>query len=236
MNLLTNARDAMPNGGIIKIESRQEEKKAVIKVSDTGEGMSKQTRDRCFDPFFTTKEVGKGTGLGLSTTYGIVKSHEGEITVESEPGRGSIFTLYFPLADIGKPADLEVPSEIVRGSGEHVLVVDDEVEIQIALQDLLECLGYRPLFASKGAEAIQTYETWQPRAVLMDVNMPEMDGITCAEKIMDYDPNAKIAILSGYNSNGPELDDKRVDKYIKGYLAKPVDIAELSILLARLVG
>jgi signal transduction histidine kinase/DNA-binding response OmpR family regulator len=236
MNLFTNARDAMPGGGIIKIESRQEEKKAVIKVSDTGEGMDKTTRDRCFDPFFTTKEISKGTGLGLSTTYGTVKSHEGEILVESEPGQGTTFTLSFPLVDIDKLTDFECPSEIIRGSGEHVLVVDDEAEIQIALQDLLECLGYRPLFASEGAGAIKTYEDLQPEVVLMDVNMPEMDGITCAEKIMDYDPDARIAILSGYNLNGPELADERVNKLIKGYLAKPVDIAELSTLLARLVG
>jgi CheY-like chemotaxis protein len=226
----------MPDGGIIKIESRQEKNTAVIKVSDTGEGMDKQTRDRCFDPFFTTKEVGKGTGLGLSTTYGIVKSHEGEILVESEPGQGTVFTLCFPLLDLDKPTDIECPSDIIRGSGEHVLVVDDEAEIQIAMQDLLECLGYRPLFASKGSEAIKTYENLQPEVVLMDVNMPEMDGISCAEKIMDYDPEARIAILSGYNTNGPELADERVNKFIKGYLAKPVDIAELSALLARLVG
>jgi signal transduction histidine kinase/DNA-binding LytR/AlgR family response regulator len=235
MNLFTNARDAMPDGGIMKIKSRQEKNTAVIKVSDTGEGMDKKTRDRCFDPFFTTKEVGKGTGLGLSTTYGIVKSHDGEILVESNPGQGTVFTLSFPLVDLGKPVDLECPSDIIRGSGEHVLVVDDEAEIQIAMQDLLECLGYRPLFASKGPEAIKTYEDLQPEVVLMDVNMPEMDGITCAEKIMDYDPEARIAILSGYNANGPELADERVNKFIKGYLAKPVDIAELSILLARLV-
>jgi signal transduction histidine kinase/DNA-binding response OmpR family regulator len=236
MNLFTNARDAMPDGGIIKIESRQEKNTAVIKVSDTGEGMDKQTRDRCFDPFFTTKEVGKGTGLGLSTTYGIVKSHEGEILVESEPGQGTVFTLSFPLLDLDKPTDLECPSDIIRGSGEHVLVVDDEAEIQIAMQDLLECLGYRPLFASKGPEAIKTYENLQPEVVLMDVNMPEMDGISCAQKIMEHDPEARIAILSGYNTNGPELADERVNKFIKGYLAKPVDIAELSALLARLVG
>jgi len=236
MNLFTNARDAMPDGGILKVESRREKNLAVIRVSDTGEGMDRQTRNRCFDPFFTTKDVGKGTGLGLSTAYGIVKSHEGEIEVVSEPGRGTTFSLRFPLTDAVKPVDLECPPEIIRGSGEHVLVVDDEAEIQIALQDLLECLGYRPLFASKGTEAISTYETWQPQVVLMDVNMPEMDGITCAEKIMDYDPNAKIAILSGYNSNGPELADERVNKHIKGYLAKPVDITELSSLLARLVG
>jgi signal transduction histidine kinase/DNA-binding response OmpR family regulator len=235
MNLFTNARDAMPEGGVIKIESRQEKNTALVRVSDTGQGMDKQTRERCFDPFFTTKDVGKGTGLGLSTTYGIVKSHEGEILVESEPGQGTVFTISFPLIELGKSTDLECPTEIVRGSGEQVLVVDDEDEIQIAMQDLLECLGYRPLFASKGPEAIKAYENLQPEVVLMDVNMPEMDGITCAEKIMDYDPEARIAILSGYDTNGPELADERVNKFIKGYLAKPVNIGELSTLLARLV-
>jgi signal transduction histidine kinase len=98
MNLCTNARDAMPGGGELRIEAGQEGATAVVTVSDTGEGMDKDTAEKCFDPFFTTKEVGKGTGLGLSTTFGIVKSHDGKIEVASEPNKGSVFRLHFPLA------------------------------------------------------------------------------------------------------------------------------------------
>jgi signal transduction histidine kinase/CheY-like chemotaxis protein len=236
MNIFNNARDAMPDGGLIKIEARRENGMAVITVSDSGRGMDKQTRERCFDPFFTTKEIGKGTGLGLSTTYGIVKSHEGEILVESEPGKGTTFKLRFPLSKTDDLVAQENSGRIVLGKGEHILVVDDELDIQAMMQDFLECLGYQPFLASKGEEALNSYETWRPEVVLMDVNLPEMDGITCAEKIMAVDPEAKIAILSAENSKSLELANERVSKCIKGYLAKPVDIAKLSALLAKLVG
>jgi signal transduction histidine kinase len=100
MNLCTNARDTMPEGGELQIKGIRKGDKAVVTVSDTGNGMDKSTVEKCFDPFFTTKEVGKGTGLGLSTTYGIIKSHEGEIHVNSEPDKGSVFKLIFPLSTL----------------------------------------------------------------------------------------------------------------------------------------
>jgi CheY-like chemotaxis protein len=182
---------------------------AVITVSDTGRGMDKQTRERCFDPFFTTKEIGKGTGLGLSTTYGIVKSHEGEILVESEPGKGTTFKLRFPLSKTDEPVEHEYTDRILLGKGEHILVVGDELDIQAMMQDFLECLGYQPFLASRGEEALNSYDTWRPEVVLMDVNLPEMDGITCAEKIMAVDPDAKIAILSAENSKRLKLADEK---------------------------
>jgi signal transduction histidine kinase/DNA-binding response OmpR family regulator len=236
MNLFTNCRDAMPEGGVLEIDARQEENLAVVRVTDSGEGMDLETRKKCFDPFFTTKEVGKGTGLGLSTTYGIVKSHDGETLVESTPGKGTTFIVRFRLIEGGNIAETACPTEIVRGKGEPVLVVDVEHEIQTAMRDLLECLGYTPVMAELGEDVLDSYKTAQPLAVLMDVNMPAKNGISCADRILEFDPDAKIAIMSGYDRNGPELSDKHLNGIIKGYLTKPVDVAELSSLLARLVG
>jgi len=235
MNLCTNARDAMAPGGTLKIEARREGKHAVIVVSDTGHGMNKDTLEKCFDPFFTTKDVGKGTGLGLSITYGIVKRHEGEILIQSSPGQGAVFFVRLPLADSqDMPEPARLP-DIVRGNGEPILVVDDEADIQTAMQDLLECLGYRPLLAGGGQEALDRYDVLKPGVVLMDVNMPDMDGLSCAEKIIEHDPQAKIAVISAYDVDSAELDPDRLAKYTQGYLAKPVDVAELSALLSRLL-
>jgi len=235
MNLFTNARDAIADGGVIDVEAKAGKKIVEVRVADTGEGMAAEVCKKCFDPFFTTKEVGKGTGLGLSTTYGIVKSHDGEITVESEKGKGTSFTLRFPITDEKLPAE-KAPTAILRGRGEQVLVVDDEPEIQTAMSDLLKILGYRPLLAEASEEAITSYKNHHPQVVLMDVNLPAENGFTCAEKILQFDPQARIAILSGYSGNEPELKAKEITSTIKGYLTKPVDITELSSLLARLVG
>ncbi|MFC1827980.1 response regulator [Thermodesulfobacteriota bacterium] len=235
MNLCTNARDAMPTGGTLRIESKKEGNKAVIIVSDTGRGMDQNTVEKCFDPFFTTKEVGKGTGLGLSTTYGIVKGHQGKIRIDSEPHRGTIFELSFPLVvsleDI-KPEDL---SDVVKGNGEKVLIVDDEINLLEGMPDLLKSLGYQAETARNGHEAIDKYKAWQPDVVLMDISMPEMDGITCIEKIAAYDPNAKTVIISGYEENGPSGLNENVKQFIRGYLIKPVGIFELSDILTKLL-
>jgi CheY-like chemotaxis protein len=236
MNLCTNARDAMPEGGELHIEAKKEGENALVIVADTGEGMDKETRERCFDPFFTTKEVNKGTGLGLSTTYGIVKEHGGGIHVHSELGQGTTFKLYFPLA----PSDMRIPEEssttIVRGNGEKVLVVDDETEMCRVMEELLKRLGYRAAYVKSGNSAIVKYKSWRPDVVLLDRNMPEMDGVSCSEKIMGYDPNAKILIISGYDEDGPSGLEKEKKRLIKGYLTKPIEMAKLSEELAQVLG
>jgi len=156
--------------------------------------------------------------------------------VESTPGKGTTFVVRFRLIEGGDIAETACPAEIVRGKGEPILVVDDEHEIQTAMRDLLECLGYTPVIAGTGVDAFDYYKTAQPQAVLMDVNMPKENGISCADRILEFDPGAKIAIMSGYERNGPELSDKHLNGIIKGYLTKPVDLTELSRLLARLIG
>ncbi|MBW2076610.1 MAG: PAS domain S-box protein [Deltaproteobacteria bacterium] len=235
MNLCTNASDAMPDGGTLRIEARREAHRALVVVSDTGCGMDKETREKCLDPFFTTKEVNKGTGLGLSTTYGIVKEHGGEIHVHSKVGQGTMFTLSFPIDRSGKLSTHEQVPELSRGEGQKILIVDDESEMCKSMAELLTGIGYRADSVNTGKAAIEKYQAWHPDAVLLDRNMPEMDGISCGEKIMDFDPNAKIVIISGYDEQGPvALDDER-KKFIRGYLTKPIDMNELSSMLAQLL-
>jgi PAS domain S-box-containing protein len=234
MNLCTNASDAMPEGGSLHIEARRDRDKAVVMVSDTGCGMDKETREKCLDPFFTTKEVNKGTGLGLSTTYGIVKEHGGEIHVYSELGQGTVFTLSFPIDRLGERGPQEQVPEISRGEGQKILIVDDESEMCRSMAELLSGIGYRADSVNSGRAAITKYQSWHPDAVLLDRNMPEMDGISCGEKIMEFDPNAKIVIISGYDEHGPVALDAERKKFIRGYLTKPIDMSELSSMLAQL--
>ena len=130
MNLCTNARDAMPAGGQLRIQARQIGNHAELIVSDTGQGMKRKTIEQCFDPFFTTKPIGKGTGLGLSTTYGIVKSHEGLIHVESKPRKGTTITMTFPLTETDAAVE-EAPrpaAEISYGNGE-IILVEEKAEL-----------------------------------------------------------------------------------------------------------
>ena len=237
MNLCTNARDAMPAGGQLHIQARQIGNHAELIVSDTGQGMKRKTIEQCFDPFFTTKPIGKGTGLGLSTTYGIVKSHEGLIHLESKPKKGTTITMTFPLAETGAAVE-EKPGptdEISYGNGEIILVVDDEEEILKAMQNLLKGLGYQSAIASSGKDAIEKFEAMKPEVVLMDINMPEMDGINCAEKIFDLNPHAKIAFITGFEVEGLDEFDDRIKDSVKTFLTKPVELADLSSALSRLL-
>jgi CheY-like chemotaxis protein len=235
INLFNNARDAMPEGGKLTIEARKEKDNIIVAVSDTGHGMDKETREKCFDPFFTTKEGKKGTGLGLSTTYGIVKEHQGKIHVHSKPAKGTTFKISFPLATAGEKTEREGEKGAVEGRGEKILLVDDEMAVIKPMHQLLNGLGYDVAPVTSGKDAIAKYKSWKPDAVLMDRNMPEMDGITCAEKIIEFDPEARIIMVSGYDEEGPNGIDDRIGKTIKGYLTKPVNMAQLSYLLADLL-
>jgi light-regulated signal transduction histidine kinase (bacteriophytochrome) len=234
MNLCNNARDAMPSGGRLEIKAVREGKRILVTVSDNGEGMTREIIEKCFDPFFTAKPIGKGTGLGLSTTYGIIKSHDGLISVESNPNAGTTFKIQFPLV-LGEAEREQVDKpSIVRGEGQLVLVVDDEPEILNAMKALLEYLGYQSEFSSSGTEGLEKYKSKKPDAVLMDINMPEMDGIACIEEIFNYDPGAKISIISGYESDGINGLGKKAKESIKDILPKPIGLGDLSALLARM--
>jgi PAS domain S-box-containing protein len=195
LNLCVNARDAMPHGGHIVISARNHLLSdteallhgaivggtyAVLEVSDTGEGMSKEIVDLIFDPFFTTKEVGKGTGLGLSTVQGIVSNHGGFVTVSSAAGEGSTFTVYLPArrpqAELAAlPAETPAPPQ---GNGELILLVDDDASVLSMTQATLEEFGYRVLTAEDGAQAIGIFSRQHEEIalVLTDMAMPVIDG------------------------------------------------------------
>jgi signal transduction histidine kinase len=213
VNLVVNARDAMPQGGRITLETsdleldeasaRQHPGVArgayvMVAVTDTGTGMDEHTRSRIFEPFFTTKEVGKGTGLGLATVYGIVQQSGGSIRVESEPGVGTTFTLYFPRVEEAVTA--AQTTEAPRPGTETVLVVDDESEVQALVQAVLARYGYTVLGAVRSTEAVKIAES-HPGAIhllLTDIVMPEMGGPELAQRLRELRPDMAVLYMSGY--------------------------------------
>jgi len=233
MNLCTNARDAMASEGSLSIAAWAEKGRAVITVTDTGHGMTKAVQDKCFDPFFTTKEVGKGTGLGLSTTYGIIKEIGGEIRVSSVPEKGSTFTIGLPMAFPDLFSSRSESREIQEGNGERILIADDEPDIRDPLGQFLERLRYDVHIVTSGQEALARYLDILPDIVLLDRNMPRMDGLTCAEKLLEKDASVKIILFSGYDEEGPHGLDESARALFQEYLTKPFDMVELSKVLAE---
>jgi signal transduction histidine kinase/ActR/RegA family two-component response regulator len=233
MNLYSNASDAMPNGGKLAIEANKRGNKVVAVVSDTGVGMDEKTVEKIFDPFFTLKEVGKGTGLGLSTVHGIIEEHKGTISISSKPGKGAAFKISLPYAEPRSSETVEPAREIIPGKGEKVLIVDDERSALDALAAICKKLGYEAIPVENPLDALQNYNKWDPDVVLMDRGMPKMDGITCARKIVEKDPQARIIIVSGYEESGPNGIDESAKNLIKGYITKPCGMGELSQAISR---
>jgi signal transduction histidine kinase/CheY-like chemotaxis protein len=218
MNLIVNARDAMPCGGNLTIETGEifldemyvQQHKGVevgtytvLTVTDTGEGMSQEVQAEIFEPFFTTKEMGKGTGLGLSTVYGIVKQHHGHIFVYSEPGQGTTFKIYFPV--VGEPLEkreFTTVSAMPHGT-ETILVVDDDSSIRKLILDTLEPLGYTILVAACGDEALKFCRSSKENIdlLLSDIIMPGMNGRELSEIARNECPEIKTVLMSGYTDN-----------------------------------
>jgi PAS domain S-box-containing protein len=216
VNLIVNARDAMPRGGNLTIETRNVEldeqygskhvgvapgKYVLLAVSDTGEGMSEEVRQRVFEPFFTTKEKGKGTGLGLSTVYGIVKQSGGNVWIYSEPGRGTTFKVYLPQAE---SETRELGEKVVEaapcGGSETILLVEDEEVVRGLARRILEQAGYSVVEASKGDEALRfcAEHAAEVDLLLTDVVMPEMSGKELADRLKPKYPELKMLFMSGY--------------------------------------
>ena len=215
MNLCVNARDAMPEGGSIFIKAENVvvdenyarmhlEAKAgrfvVIRVTDTGPGMSAEVQSRIFEPFFTTKEMSKGTGLGLSTAMTIVKSHGGFINVYSEMHKGSQFSMYLPALNVpGELESIAAKTDLPLGNGELILVVDDEESIREITRGTLETFGYSVLTASDGTEALAIYadKNNEIAVVLTDMVMPFMDGPATIRALQRMNPAVRIIAASG---------------------------------------
>ncbi|MGB8166794.1 MAG: PAS domain S-box protein [Chthoniobacteraceae bacterium] len=216
LNLCVNARDAMPEGGTLDVAAEnvtvdeqlarmnpgaQLGEHVMLRVGDTGMGMSAETMDKIFDPFFTTKEVGKGTGLGLATVIGIVKGHGGFLSLQSEIGVGTTFRVYIPAsADAAATVDRKVETAPARGKGERVLVVDDEPPIREALVGTLESCGYRAYTAEDGSDALALYFQRKDEidVVITDLAMAQMDGVALVRSLRKVNPKVRIIVSSGH--------------------------------------
>jgi PAS domain S-box-containing protein len=229
INLCTNAWHAMKKGGgLIRVSQRtvtlDHTARALhaalhagpyvrLSVEDNGQGMDAATQARIFEPFFTTKGPGKGTGLGLAVVHGIMQAHDGAVVVQSQPGQGTTFHLYFP-AELAAPAksSSEGPAALPCGAGEHVLLVDDEAALAQAATLSLARLGYRVTGVHSAAEALKSFHL-QPEEidlVITDLTMPGMNGIELANALHDIRPELPIILASGFGgmrtanfANGP---------------------------------
>lgn len=238
LNLCVNARDAMPNGGMLTLDADNVEIDAayasavpnakpgsyvVCRVTDTGTGIPPEVLERIFEPFFSTKGPDKGTGLGLSTVIGIVKGHGGFVQVYSVPGEGSTFAVYLP-ADHPAVEDtgMTVKSDITfRGNGEIILVVDDELPVCEVLRTVLTSLNFKVVTASDGTEALMQVADRRGdlRAVITDLHMPQMDGLTFVRVLKHMLPAAGVIVTSGH------VDDREANEFkslgVNAILHKP---------------
>jgi two-component system cell cycle sensor histidine kinase/response regulator CckA len=246
LNLAINARDAMPEGGTLVLEANTaaldgEEvnmqpplpagRYARLLVSDTGEGMSPETAERIFEPFYTTKPQGKGTGLGLATVYGIVTDAGGSLNVYSEPGIGTTFRIYLPLATSAAATASSLPDQAPpRGEGRTVLVVEDEPALARVITRILTGGGYHVVTAGNGVEALALYERHGCDALLTDVIMPEMSGRRLAELLRERRPDLAVLYMSGY-SNGLLGTTHILDEDI-AFIEKPFTASDLLYKLA----
>ena len=235
VNLLINARDAMPGGGRLTVETRNlataNGDEVLLEVRDTGVGIAPEVRERIFEPFFTTKRASKGNGLGLATVYGMVQQLEGRIEVESAPGEGATFLLTLPRSK-GVPAEVrEVsPRAGIRelGGSETILYVEDNDELRLSIVALLEGLGYTVPCAPDGAQALCSVEELGDRIDLLisDVVMPGMSGQELVQEVRRERPELKVIFVSGYTDN--VINAHGVKRGEFDFLAKPFSAAELA--------
>jgi len=252
MNLVVNAKDAMPNGGKISIrtasvildDSYRPENTFIrngpyirISVSDTGLGMDRDTQARIFEPFFTTKEKGKGTGLGLSTVYGIIKQSGGYVFVQSELGRGTVFTIYFPRVDEPSEAHGATPVSLAAvGGSETILLVEDEESVRQLVRETLEARGYRVLEAENGNAglALAASHPGILHLVITDVVMPGLSGHELVQQLVHARPGIKVLYLSGYAQDAVESNASADAP--RAFLQKPFTLQSLSRKVREVLG
>jgi len=244
INLAVNARDAMPGGGKLIVETASATlddryalshypavpgKYVLMVFTDTGEGIDSETQQRIFEPFFTTKEMGKGTGLGLATVYGIIKQSGGYIWVYSEKGLGTTFKIYLPVAEQSCEDydNEEGQSDLIRGA-ETILLVEDERAVRDLSKEILQECGYNVLEAANGREALDVIRRFEPKIDLLisDVVMPEMGGTELAERLSQSHPDLKVLLISGY-TDAAAIDKGIIDPNVR-FLQKPFTFETLS--------
>jgi len=218
MNLATNARDAMPSGGRLAIATGVQAQGedlmgfqgsgksgdcALITVSDTGSGMDEATQEKIFEPFFTTKELGKGTGLGLAMVYGIVKQHDGNISIHSEPGRGTTFRIDLPLiAQQVEETQVEAKEPLIGGT-ETLLLAEDDQDVRVLTTTVLREFGYHVLEAVDGQDALEQYKVHAKEIdlLILDVVMPKLSGKHVLDAVKAIQPDTKTLFMSGYTAD-----------------------------------
>ncbi len=252
MNLGVNARDAMPDGGKLVVETENvildkeyckthlgavHGEHMLLSFSDTGHGMDKETVEHIFEPFYTTKETGKGTGLGLAMVYGIVKSHDGYIMCYSEPGKGTTFKIYFPAIDSVVSSGLSVErKEEMPGGNETILLVDDEEAILDVARNMLERFGYTAITAESGEKAIEIYKAQKERIdlVILDLGMPGIGGHKCLKELLKIDSRIKVIIASGYLKI--EKVKETVESVASGFIGKPYQLSGMLKKVREVLG
>jgi PAS domain S-box-containing protein len=239
LNLLVNAWQAMPGGGDITIRTRNivqafygsdqpsPGKYVKITIEDTGMGIEESLLDRIFEPFFTTKEMGRGTGLGLAMVYSIIKNHGGNIFVKSQPGAGTIFTMYLPASEKELFMEEKPIGETVRGQ-ETILLVDDEEVIRTVTKEILENLGYIVFSAANGHEAVALFKEKfkEIDLVLLDMIMPDMKGSQTYEHLKAIDSQVKVLLCSGYSVDGQA--EQLLENGCNDFIQKPYTVMQLS--------
>ena len=235
LNLSTNARDAMPSGGVLTIETKLVEADnefarfhsldrpglyALLSVSDTGIGMDSEVKEKIFEPFFTTKEMGKGTGLGLSAVYSAVQQHKGQISVYSEPGHGSTFHVYLPLASAMDLKQQESPDKIEGGS-ELILVAEDNPDVRNLIKNVLKEYGYKVIEAVDGVDAVDKFlESDHVDLLILDSIMPRLSGRKSYDEICKIKPGVKVLFTSGYTKDA--ILDKGIEVGHFDFISKPL--------------
>jgi CheY-like chemotaxis protein len=253
MNLCLNAREAMPEGGALTVETKlvpslpkvstppvpEDSRNAGLGlvrlvVRDTGQGIDPDLRDRIFEPFVSTKEGGRGTGLGLAVVYGIVTQHQGTVDVESRAGAGSSFTVYLPASPTSTSPREPIEHAPPRGT-ERVLVADDDEDLLLVIQEALESHGYSVITARDGSEAVKRYRDNQGRVdlVILDMIMPRKGGRQVFREIRSLDSNARILLTTGYA--GHQDTASLLDQGALGCIQKPCTAYELLTAVRRAV-
>jgi CheY-like chemotaxis protein len=227
-SIALTANDAQRIGGL------QPGRFACLSVTDDGKGMDAATLAKIFEPFFTTKEAGKGTGLGLSVVHGIMQSHNGAITVDSQPGKGTTFRMYFPAASAPAQSAPEAASGPQEGRGEHVLYLDDEEPLVFLATRMLERLGYRISGFTSASHALEAFREAPAKfdLAVTDMNMPGASGVEFAAELLKVRADLPIVLCSGYVTD--ELRDAARKAGIRDVLYKPSTMEEFSEAIQRL--
>lgn len=237
LNLVANARDAMPEGGTISITTEMVDlhqreillkhqfqkpgKYAMLSVSDSGSGMDAATLQRIFEPFYSTKPVGKGTGLGLAIVHGIVKQHDGDIGVYSEPGKGTTFKIYLPLLQDPKESDETLPLPEAIGGTETILLGEDDEQVRQWITEVLTQVGYTVIEAGNGEELVNRFrEAIRVDLVVLDVVMPKKNGREAMNEIETIRPDIKALFISGYTAD--IIHRKGILDQSLNFLSKPM--------------